>query len=228
MKVRLDRTPSLTGVTLVGGCDLTVDADLTVGCFVVVDSTDSCRSVYEKCSTVNIDIPYIPGLLSFREGPVVLQCLREFQESRPDLHLDVLLVDGCGEWHPRGFGLACYVGLESGIPTIGVSKTFLNVGSSHNAKQVQNDAQPTLANVGDVMMLSHTLEDGILIECAVMRSTTSIPFQPIYISVGHLVNIESAVRIVRALCKFREPEPLRLADRISRAFVREAKKIKKT
>jgi deoxyinosine 3'endonuclease (endonuclease V) len=223
MRIHLDRTSALTDVTFVGGCDLTVDGGLMVGCFVVVDVTDSYRSVYEKCTIVDVDVPYIPGLLSFREGPVVLQCLREFRGARPDLRLDALLVDGCGEWHPRGFGLACFVGLEAGVPTIGVSKTFLNTGSGHSAKQVQADAQPACSNVGDVMMLTHALEDGVQIACAVMRSTASAPFQPIYISVGHLISIESAVQIVRRLCRFREPEPLRLADRISRTFVREMK-----
>jgi deoxyinosine 3'endonuclease (endonuclease V) len=224
MKGRLDHTPTVSAVKFAAGCDLTVEGDIMVGCFVVVDVENQCKSVYEKCSIVDVDVPYIPGLLCFREGPVVLACLREFQSEFPDMKLDILLVDGNGEWHPRGFGLGCYVGLECGIPTLGVSKTFLNTQSGHTGKQVQVDAQSACANVGDVMLLHHVLDDGSSIDCAVMRTTTSVPFKPVFISAGHLVNINSAIQIVRDLCIFREPEPLRLADRISREFVRNMKK----
>jgi deoxyinosine 3'endonuclease (endonuclease V) len=223
MRVRVDHSPRIDVVQFVAGCDLTVEGDLMVGCFVVVDVLNESKSIYEKCSIVEVDVPYIPGLLCFREGPVVLDCLRGFRVEFPDVRIDVLLVDGCGEWHPRGFGLACYVGLECGIPTIGVSKSFLNTQSGHTRKQVQVDAQAACPGLGDVMMLHHEIDGGIEIDCAVMRTTTSVPFKPIFVSVGHLVCIESAIQIVRQLCRFREPEPLRLADRISREFVRKMK-----
>jgi deoxyinosine 3'endonuclease (endonuclease V) len=113
--------------------------------------------------------------------------------------------------------------LECGIPTIGVSKTFLNVGSAHTGKAVQVEAQTACPNVGDVMRLHHDLEDGKGIDCGVMRTTTSTPFKPIFISAGHRIDYESSVAIVRDLCHFREPEPLRLADRVSREFVRKRK-----
>jgi deoxyinosine 3'endonuclease (endonuclease V) len=224
MKTRLCRTPVTTPIRFVGGCDLTVDGKIMVGCFVVVDLELDCKSIYSKCSIVDVKIPYIPGLFCFREGPVVLQCLHEFTNARPDLRVDVLLVDGNGVWHERGFGLACYVGIESGIPTIGVSKTFLNTGSRHSSRQVQMEAQRKCAALGDVLMLHHVLEDGTVIECGVMRTTESLPFRPIFISAGHRMSSELAIDIVRDVCIFREPEPLRLADRLSRRFVKNLKK----
>jgi deoxyinosine 3'endonuclease (endonuclease V) len=220
MKTRVNHTAITTPIRFVGGCDLTVQDDIMVGCFVVVDLEHECRKVYSKCSIVEVNLPYIPGLLCFREGPVVLQCLREFTHARPDLHLDVLLVDACGEWHMRAFGLASYVGVESDVPTIGVSKTFLNVGSRHSGRRVGMNAQNKCRNVGDVMMLRHVLDDGTPIACAVMRTTNSVPFRPIFISRGHRMSTELAIEIVRNVCIFREPEPLRLADRISRYFVK--------
>jgi deoxyinosine 3'endonuclease (endonuclease V) len=223
MRVQVDHTPRVDAVQFVTGCDLTVKGDLMVGCFVVVDVLNECKSIYEKCSIVEVDVPYIPGLLCFREGPVVVGCLREFRTEFPDLKINVLLVDGCGEWHPRGFRLACYVGLECGIPTIGVSKSFLNTRSGHTGTRVQIDAQAECPNFGDAMVLHHGIDGGIPIDCAVMRTTTSVPFKPIVVSVGHLICIDSAVQIVRQLCRFREPEPLRLADRISCEFVRRMK-----
>jgi deoxyinosine 3'endonuclease (endonuclease V) len=223
MRLRVRRDAAPTPIRYVGGCDLTVKDDLMVGCFVVVDVANECKSIYQKCTIVNVDIPYIPGLLCFREGPVVVQCLQEFQDERPDLQLDVLLVDGSGQWHSRSFGLACYVGVETDVPTIGVSKTFLNTGSPHTGKQVQTDAQTACVDVGDVMMLRHVLDDGVEISCAVMRTTDSVPFRPIFISPGHRTTIEIAVDVVKSVCLFREPEPLRLADRVSRAFVQKMK-----
>jgi deoxyinosine 3'endonuclease (endonuclease V) len=227
MQTRVNHTAVTTPIRFVGGCDLTVQDDIMVGCFVVVDLENDCQQVYSKCSIVEVNMPYIPGLLCFREGPVVLQCLREFSDTRPDLHLDVLLVDACGEWHMRAFGLACYVGAESDVPTIGVSKTFLNVGSRHNGRRVGMDAQIRCPNIGDVLMLQHVLNDGRRIACAVMRTTDSVPFRPIFISRGFRMSTELAIEIVRNVCIFREPEPLRLADRISRVFVKNMKKKRK-
>jgi deoxyinosine 3'endonuclease (endonuclease V) len=227
MRLRVNRIAERKPIRYVGGCDLTVKGDLMVGCFIVVDIENDCQMIYEKCTIVNVDIPYIPGLLCFREGPVVVQCLQEFRTNRPDLELDVLLVDGSGQWHSRSFGLACYVGVETDIPTIGVSKTFLNTGSRHTGRQVEINSQSVCVNFGDVMMLRHVLEDGIEISCAVMRTTDSIPFQPIFISPGHRMTIEIAIEVVRSVCIFREPEPLRLADRISRTFVKRMKASRK-
>ncbi|OHT11644.1 Endonuclease V family protein [Tritrichomonas foetus] len=207
----------------VGGADLTVEDDLYVGCFVVVDCENDLKPIYEKCTEMKVDIPYISGLLCFREGPVIFRLLEEFQKDLPDIKLDALLVDGSGEWHQRRFGLACYVGLKTGIPTIGVSKTFLYVGSEHSGKGVQNDAQSACPEVGDIMKISHTFDDGYEIACGVMRTTKSSPFKPIFVSTGHMIDFDSAVNIVRGLCHFREPEPLRLADRVSREYVRNKK-----
>jgi deoxyinosine 3'endonuclease (endonuclease V) len=223
MRARVDVTRRVDHTRFAGGCDLTVRDDLMVGCFVVVDIENECKPVYQKCSIVDVEVPYIPGLLCFREGPVVVSCFREFRDACPDMPLDVLLVDGNGVWHGRGFGLGCYVGLECMVPTLGVSKTFLNTQSGHTAKQVQADSQVQCQAVGDVMMLSHTLDDGFQIDCAVMRTTDSVPFKPVFVSPGHLIDVTSAVDIVRRLCIFREPEPLRLADRVSREFVRNMK-----
>jgi deoxyinosine 3'endonuclease (endonuclease V) len=109
------------------------------------------------------------------------------------------------------------------LPTIGVHKTFLFVGSPHDGKQVQRDAQTACPNKGDVMVIRHQLPQGETIGLGVMRSTDSVPHRPIFISAGHLIDLQSAIDIVRPLCQFREPEPLRLADRISREFVRRRK-----
>lgn len=224
LKSRVDTSQAVTGVRYVAGCDLTAAGSLQIGGFVVVDLENNLEPVYQKCSHVSVDFPYIPGLLAFREGPVVLECLRQCREERPDIQIDVLLVDGSGQWHERGFGLGCYVGVECGIPTIGVHKNFLAVGSEDTRDSVNTAAQTSCPEVGDTMLLHHVLPDGTPIDLAVMRTTDASPFRPIYISPGHLIDLNSSIEIVRTLCRYKEPEPLRLADRLSRQVVRDLKK----
>lgn len=223
MQKLVDTTAKVDNVRYAAGCDLTVDGDYFIGGFVVVDMENDLTPIYEKCIHVHVDIPYIAGLLCFREGPVVMQCLEEFQKERPEIKIDVLLVDANGIWHPRGFGLACYVGILSKIPTIGVSKSFLFVNSEHTAKSVHEDAQKQCRKLHDVMKIEHVTENSIHIECGVMRTTTVERFNPVYVSCGHLIDLDSSISIVRSLSRFREPEPLRIADRISRQYVRTLK-----
>jgi deoxyinosine 3'endonuclease (endonuclease V) len=141
-------------------------------------------------------------------------------KKNPIINLDLLLVDGCREWHLRATGLACFIGYNLNIPCVGVSKTFLYCGSEHHGKEVHTETQNKLQNHGDTMTLAYQLPDGFEIRCAVMRTTSSDPFKPIFISVGHLINLESEVELIIPLCKFREPEHLRLADRISRKCIK--------
>ena len=223
MRRNLDISHDVTGIRFVAGADLTCEDDIMVGCFVVCDINDLSKPVYSKCTVLNVDVPYVPTLLCFREGPVVLQMLKEFQDSNTGIKIDLIIVDGCGIWHPRAFGLGCYVGLKSGIPTCGVSKSYLYVGKDIGSKEVQHESQEKCPNKGDYWILDHTLEDGTLIQCAVMRTTDSHPFNPIYISAGYYASLESIIPVIRSLCKFREPEPVRLADRISRKFVADKK-----
>ena len=224
MMKKVDTTVKVDHVRYVAGCDATVEGDLVIGGFVVVDLENDLNPVYQKCSRVSVSMPYVTGFLAFREGPAVLECLRQCREERPDLKIDVLLVDGSGEWHKRKFGLACYVGLECGLPTVGVYKGFLVVEPGQSRKEVQARAQVECPNLNDVIVMEHEVPDAGKVRLAVMRTTTSEHFNPIYISPGHLIDLESSVALVRKLCKFREPEPLRLADRLSRQEVRNIKK----
>ncbi len=141
-----------------------------------------------------ITFPYIPGLLSFRETPVILEALRKLG-IRPDL----LLCDGHGIAHPLRFGLASHIGLITGLPTIGVAKTRLIGlhGIVPNRK-------------GDWVPLTHDNE----IIGAVLRSRVGI--KPVYVSIGHKISLETAVEIVRrCLTRYRLPETTRWAHRIA-------------
>ena len=161
---------------------------------VVLDGA-SLEVVESAMATVPVAFPYVPGFLSFRETPAALAALA-LLEHRPDL----LLVDGQGVAHPRRFGLACHIGLLVDLPTIGVAKSRL-VGSH---------AEPAL-EIGAQAPLYH--RDVII--GAVVRTRAAV--RPLYVSVGHRLDLEAAVNAVLALGRgYRLPEPTRLADRLSR------------
>lgn len=223
MQSHINNTLHVDKYRYVGGADLTEQDDMFVGCFVVVDCEDNLKVIYQKCTEMRVDVPYYSGLLGFREGPVVLALYDEFCHSCPEIKLDVIITDGSGEWHPRGFGLACYVGCILQIPTIGVFKNFLFIDSGHDRKEVIQEANNTCKEIGDVIILNHELNNGRKVKCAAMKTTNSTPFRPIYISPGNLIDLDSSIEIVKKLCHFREPEPVRLADRISREYIRNKK-----
>lgn len=140
--------------------------------------------------------PYVPGLLSFREAPAILECLDRL--SRPP---DLLLIDGQGLAHPRRFGLACHVGVLADVPTIGVAKSRL-VGS-HEEPGRNRGAWSPLVDRGETVG-------------AVVRTRADV--RPVYVSVGHRVGLETAIDLVlRCTGRFRLPEPIRAADRLSRS-----------
>lgn len=138
--------------------------------------------------------PYIPGLLSFREAPAVLQALEKLR--RPP---DLLLCDGQGLAHPRRFGLACHIGVLGGIPSIGVAKTRF-VGTHGEVPDRRGAWLP--------------LMDGPEVIGAVVRTRTGV--KPVYVSIGHRVSLESAIDFVlRCAPRFRLPEPTRWAHRLA-------------
>ena len=142
------------------------------------------------------EFPYVPGLLSFRETPAVLEALACLG-TRPD----ILFVDGHGYAHPRRFGIASHIGLITGIPTIGVAKSRL-VGRHEDPGPLPGDRVPLL-------------EDGEQLG-VVLRTRRGV--RPIYVSVGHAIDLMQAVALVLEACRgYRLPEPTRLADRLCRA-----------
>lgn len=137
-----------------------------------------------------VDFPYIPGLLSFREAPVLLQALCRLQ-TEPE----VILIDGQGIAHPRGLGLAAHVGLFLDRPTIGCAKSRL-VGS-HGAVEDLPGASAPLLYRGKVVGAALRTKKGTL---------------PLYISPGHRMDLPTALRLILQTCRgYRLPEPVRRA-----------------
>lgn len=138
--------------------------------------------------------PYVPGLLSFRETPAILAALDELRRL-PDL----ILCDGHGLAHPRRFGIACHLGVVTGIPTAGVGKSRL-VGE-HGEVPEEKGGWSTLSDRGEVIG-------------AVVRTRRRV--RPVYVSIGHRVSLETAIALVlRATTRFRLPETTRQAHRLA-------------
>jgi deoxyribonuclease V len=138
--------------------------------------------------------PYIPGLLSFREAPAVLAAFERI-EALPDL----ILYDGQGIAHPRRFGIASHVGLALDTPTIGVAKTRL-VGE-HKTLPARKGAWVPLVDRGETIG-------------AVLRTRAGVT--PLYVSIGHRVGLESAVRwVIACTTRYRLPETTRWAHHLA-------------
>ncbi|MDX1656209.1 MAG: deoxyribonuclease V [Candidatus Competibacteraceae bacterium] len=138
--------------------------------------------------------PYVPGLLSFREIPAVLEALEDLEEP-PDL----LLVDGQGIAHPRRLGIAAHLGLITDIPAIGVGKTRL--WGRHGSVPEEKGGWTPLIDRGEIIG-------------AVLRTRTGV--KPLYISPGHRVGLESAIRWVMACTtRYKLPETTRWAHRLA-------------
>ncbi len=138
--------------------------------------------------------PYVPGLLSFREAPAVLDALEKLQ-TRPEL----LLCDGQGYAHPRRFGIACHLGVLTDLPSIGVAKSRLT---------------GTHADVPDSRGQWVPLLDGGERIGAVLRTRSGV--RPLYISIGHRICLETAIDyVMRCLTRYRLPETTRCAHRLA-------------
>ena len=145
--------------------------------------------------------PYVPGLLSFREVPALLEALGQLSAAP-----DVILCDGHGYAHPRRFGLACHLGLWLDTPAIGVAKSRLT-GSHDEPGPAKGDVAWLLAGKGE--RPSERLG-------AVLRTRERV--KPVYVSAGHRISLRTALGLTLACTtRYRLPEPTRLADKLSKA-----------
>lgn len=179
---------------LVAGADLAFAPDgLRCLAGLVVYNLKLQTVVEEVLAWKPVRFPYVPGLLSFREIPAVLAAARKLKTT-PDL----FMFDGQGYAHPRRVGLASHAGLILGIPTIGAAKSRL-IGTYEEPAAARGSFSPLI-------------DRGELIG-AVLRTRDRV--NPIYVSVGHRVTLEDAIRVTLAcVTRYRIPEPTRLAHQL--------------
>ncbi|XP_054702215.1 endonuclease V isoform X9 [Grus americana] len=207
----------LTGLERVGGVDLSyIKGDDTRACAsLVVLSYPALEVLYEDCRMVAVSAPYVPGFLAFREVPFLVEAVQRLQQEEPKLKPQVLLVDGNGLLHPRGFGVACHLGVLTDLPCVGVAKNLLQVDGLVR-DELHREQVHSLQREGDTFPLRGA-SGGVL--GMVLRSYNNSS-KPLYISVGHRVCLETAVRLVKSCCRYRIPEPIRQADIRSREYIR--------
>jgi deoxyribonuclease V len=169
------------------------EANRAIGC-VVTYRFPEMQEMERSYAILPLDFPYVPGLLSFREIPVLLAALRKFQ-IMPDL----LFCDAQGYAHPRRMGLASHLGLVLDLPTIGCAKSLL-IGSHKALPQKAGSWVPLIdEKVGGERI------------GAVLRTRTGV--KPIYVSQGHRVSLETAIQLTLAVSDgYRIPRPTRDAD----------------
>ncbi|KAM5149734.1 endonuclease V isoform 4-T5 [Callospermophilus lateralis] len=128
------RDPAFSGLQRVGGVDVSfVKGDSVSACAsLVVLSFPELEVVYEESRMVSLTAPYVAGFLAFREVPFLVDLVQRLQEKEPGLMPQVLLVDGNGVLHHRGFGVACHLGVLTELPCIGVAKKLLQVDGLEN------------------------------------------------------------------------------------------------
>ena len=163
--------------------------DMTYAAFLLFTYPD--LTLLESASAKgHASFPYIPGLLTFREAPVLLKAYSRLK-ARPDL----IMIDGQGIAHPRFMGIAAHIGLILNLPTIGCAKSRL-IGTHEELAPDRGKAVPLL--VGD--------------RTAGMVLRTREGVRPVYVSPGHKMDMETSVKVVLSLCRgYRIPEPLRQA-----------------
>ena len=199
---RVDTKHSLGVVSTVGGADVSYDLGGKWLYGAVVVTRAGTEEVLERSVVVTeARFPYVPGLFSFREAPVLIQAY-EALDAPPD----VLVLDGQGIAHPRGFGLASHLGLWLNIPTVGCAKSRL-FGEHDEPGPARGEWMPLIS-------------DGRTIG-AVVRTQDRI--KPVYVSVGHLCDLEGAIRVVLDNApRNRLPIPARLAHQYGNELRRAA------
>jgi deoxyribonuclease V len=178
---------------VIGGCDVSMDRFASDGFAGFVNlSYPSLEVIGESVAGARIPLPYIPGLLSFREMPMLLKAWEKL-ERKPD----VLMADGIGIAHPRRLGIASHLGLALDIPTIGCAKSVLIGKYEEPGLEAGSTSDLVDPRTGEVIG-------------AAVRTKRNV--SPVFISPGHLITLEDAVRIALAcVLKHRLPEPTRQA-----------------
>ncbi|ONI87168.1 endonuclease V [Saccharothrix sp. ALI-22-I] len=178
----------------VAGLDVSYADDDRLAAAIVVLDAESLRTVDSAVVTGKADFPYVPGLFAFRELPSLLEAMEKLTVT-PDL----LVCDGQGLAHPRRFGLACHLGVLTDMPSVGVAKTPMGPFSMPDDVR---GAYTDLVDNGEVVGRALRTREGV---------------KPVFVSVGHRIDLDRACAEVLRVCVTRIPETTRRSDALGRA-----------
>ena len=181
-----DRLPQK--IRTIAGVDVSYVGNLGIGAVTVLDY-ESLGLLETQVATCQVKMPYIPTLLSFREVPPAMAAIKKLK-----IQPDVFLVDAQGLAHPYRCGFASHLGLAIGKPSIGAAKSRL-IGTP-----VDMGGETFLVDKGEIIGAVVTTKQGA---------------KPIYVSIGHMVSLETAIKIVKHCARSRIPEPLLQAHKLA-------------
>ncbi|WP_369634832.1 endonuclease V [Nocardia sp. JMUB6875] len=183
----------------IAGLDSAYDDSGNVAAAIVVLDATTLETIEVATARGTTDFPYVPGLLAFRELPTTLAALENLTTT-PDL----FICDSQGLAHPRRFGFACHLGLLTGIPTLGVAK---NAWGEFDEPGHERGSSSVITIDGDPVGRA-------------LRTRTNV--KPVFVSVGHLIDLDTACTQVLALTpEYRQPETTRRADHLCRQLLRD-------
>lgn len=195
-RVIVDKPLDLATIRTVAGVDVSIKNKQAQAAITVLSFPDF-EPVETALAQQPARFPYVPGLLSFREGPVLVEAFEKLKKKP-----DVFLFDGSGYLHPRRIGIACHMGLWLNVPTVANAKTKLC--GEHGRVG---------AKAGSWAPVTHKDE---LIGAALR---TKKDCKPVFVSAGHLSDLEGAIALVMAsVTKYRLPEPVRAAHKAAGIF----------
>jgi deoxyribonuclease V len=187
--IPLKKTPEL-----IAGVDAAFAGDKVIAVAALYEYPE-VRHIKDAFSIEKVRFPYIPGMLSFREGHAIINAIGKL-DAKPD----VILFDGQGIAHPKGIGIASHIGVILNIPTIGCAKSRL----------VGEFKEPDVTKGIWTYLYYKGMKVG-----AVLRTRSNV--KPVFVSPGHMIDIDSSVEVVmKCVLKYRIPEPLRMADYLSK------------
>ena len=202
-----------------GGLDISfiVGDDVNAcACYVVIDT--NLEVVYKDTAMVKMIAPYIPGFLAFREATFLIDLVDAQMKIKPEVTPTALLVDGNGVLHPRQCGIACHIGVATGLPTVGVAKNLHQI-QEYGEQFTRENVKERFSNLntpGEHITLATS--EGKILGAALKTSANSS--NPVFVSVGSGLSLASALELVSKVSKYRVPEPTRQADLMSREFLR--------
>ncbi|RKX40282.1 MAG: endonuclease V [Thermotogae bacterium] len=200
LKKKLKFVP-ITCARFVSGVDLSFPKK-HIGIAVIVTLDITKFEVVETAVEVTeIRFPYIPGFLTFREGPAFLKAW-----EKVSLKPDVVMFDGHGTAHPRGLGIACHLGLFIDLPTVGVAKSHL-YGKYEKPSLKKGNFSYVTDSRGNILGAAVVTRDDV---------------SPVFVSPGHLSDLDSSLDLTfRCTTKYKIPEPLRIAHNLTQKHKRE-------
>jgi deoxyribonuclease V len=192
LRKKVIRKNLLGPVRYVAGADIAMSKGSPMGYAGVVVMTYPELRIVEKIGIeMELTFPYIPGLLAFREAPVLLEAFRKI-----GLEPDLILIDGQGLAHPRRFGIACHLGLLLDKPTIGCAKSRL-FGRHETPSRKKGSFRHLHDKPKDILGAAVRTKDNT---------------NPVYVSIGHKIDLPTALHYTLACCRgYRVPEPTRQA-----------------